>query len=291
MGAVASATDGVDDTVKQQQAALMLRQLLLQQQGANQQVSKKARELYVGNLQLGMVNESTLMELFNGSLGAVFQNQTSQPCLQVTMSSDQKFAFVEFASPELANAGLNLNGLMLHGRPLRVGRPQGYVGPPSETGAPTELGPPSTLGSAGLAGMGGMGGMGAGLGNPPLGMPGMPAGLGSAGMGAPAQAGTTFLCLENLVQPSDLVEDADYSEIMEDVQEECAKFGAVDKIVIPRPKAGSDPPGVGKAYIRFISLDGSTKAQQSLNGRHFGDNKVVATFISDSDFAAVSAAN
>ena len=38
-------------------------------------------------------------------------------------------------------------------------------------------------------------------------------------MGAPAQAGTTFLCLENLVQPSDLVEDADYSEIMEDVQE------------------------------------------------------------------------
>ena len=61
--------------------------------------------------------------------------------------------------------------------------------------------------------------------------------------------------------------------------------------MIPRPKAGSDPPGVGKAYIRFISLDGATKAQQSVNGRHFGDNKVVATFISDSDFAAVSAAN
>ena len=79
--------------------------------------------------------------------------------------------------------------------------------------------------------------------------------------------------------------------IMLVLRQECAKFGAVDKVVIPRPKDGSDPPGVGKAYIRFISLDGAQKAQQSLNGRHFGDNKVVATFISDSDFAAVSAAS
>ena len=38
-----------------------------------------------GNLALGMVTEATLMELFNGSLGAVFQNQTSQPCVQVSM--------------------------------------------------------------------------------------------------------------------------------------------------------------------------------------------------------------
>ena len=39
-------------------------------------------------------------------------------------TGDGKFAFVEFATPEMASAGLSLNGLMLHGRPLRVGRPQ-----------------------------------------------------------------------------------------------------------------------------------------------------------------------
>ena len=48
MEAAAGDTTGVTDAAKQQQAALMLRQLLLQQQGANQQVSKKSRELYVG---------------------------------------------------------------------------------------------------------------------------------------------------------------------------------------------------------------------------------------------------
>ncbi len=70
--------------------------------------------------------------------------------------------------------------------------------------------------------------------------------------------------------------------------QECSKHGAVDKVVIPRPKDGLDPPGVGKAYIRFLSIEGSQKAQQALQGRTFGDNKVAATFISESDFAAVS---
>ena len=70
--------------------------------------------------------------------------------------------------------------------------------------------------------------------------------------------------------------------------QECSKHGAVDKVVIPRPKDGLDPPGVGKAYIRFLSTEGSAKAQHALQGRTFGDNKVAATFISESDFAAVS---
>jgi hypothetical protein len=59
-------------------------------------------------------------------------------------------------------------------------------------------------------------------------------------------------------------------------------------VVIPRPKDGLDPPGVRNAYIRFLSTEGSAKAQHALQGRIFGDIKVAATFISESDFAAVS---
>ena len=87
---------------------------------------------------------------------------------------------------------------------------QGYVPPPSEmgTGVPQGAGPVPGTGLGGMPGAGLVGMPGAGFGGA---MPS--AALGGGG------AGTTFLCLENLVQPADLVEDADYSEILEDVQE------------------------------------------------------------------------
>lgn len=42
------------------------------------------------------------------------------------------------------------------------------------------------------------------------------------------------------------MEDEDYEEILEDIREECSKYGAVRSIEIPRPVDGVEVPGCGK---------------------------------------------
>lgn len=57
---------------------------------------------------------------------------------------------------------------------------------------------------------------------------------------------TEVLCLLNMVMPEELVDDEDYEEILEDIREECCKYGSVRSIEIPRPVDGVEVPGCGK---------------------------------------------
>lgn len=57
---------------------------------------------------------------------------------------------------------------------------------------------------------------------------------------------TTVLCLLNMLMPEELLDDDDYEEILEDVREECCKYGSVRSIEIPRPVHGVEVPGCGK---------------------------------------------
>lgn len=57
---------------------------------------------------------------------------------------------------------------------------------------------------------------------------------------------TEVLCLLNMVMPEELVDDDDYEEILEDIREECCKYGSVRSIEIPRPVDGVEVPGCGK---------------------------------------------
>lgn len=61
---------------------------------------------------------------------------------------------------------------------------------------------------------------------------------------------TEVLCLLNMVVPEELVDDEDYEEILEDVREECCKYGGVRSIEIPRPVDGVEVPGCGKVNQR-----------------------------------------
>lgn len=61
---------------------------------------------------------------------------------------------------------------------------------------------------------------------------------------------TEVLCLLNMVMPEELVDDEDYEEILEDIREECCKYGTVRSIEIPRPVDGVEVPGCGK--VMFI---------------------------------------
>ncbi|TNN52841.1 Splicing factor U2AF subunit [Liparis tanakae] len=81
---------------------------------------------------------------------------------------------------------------------------------------------------------------------------------------------TEVLCLLNTVMAEELVDDDDYEEILEDIREECCKYGGVSSIEIPRPVGGVEVPGCGK------------KAMQALTGRKFA-NRVVVTKYYDPD--------
>ena len=121
-------------------------------------------------------------------------------------------------------------------------------------------------------------------------------------------AGTTSTDLEegrvlqllNMVTPEELMNDEDYqgkpaldpnvssnraktiAEIVEDVQEECEKFGQVLAIKIPRPSMGSrQSSGVGKIFVKFDTPESAQRALATLAGRKFADRTVVTTYFSE----------
>lgn len=74
-------------------------------------------------------------------------------------------------------------------------------------------------------------------------------GLSSVGM---SQGATEVLCLMNMVTPEELVDEEEYEDIVEDIREECCKYGIVRSIEIPRPIQGVDVPGLGKVCIEVL---------------------------------------
>lgn len=123
---------------------------------------------------------------------------------------------------------------------------------------------------------------------------------------------TEVLCLMNMVAPEELLDDEEYEEIVEDVRDECSKYGQVKSIEIPRPVDGLEVPGTGKVgavyiwlvvnnavrcykpsllfylfkkfqiFVEFTSVFDSQKAMQGLTGRKFA-NRVVVTKYCDPD--------
>lgn len=115
-------------------------------------------------------------------------------------------------------------------------------------------------------------------------------------------AGTTSDSLEegrvlqllNMVTPEELIDNEDYegqtssrlqsskltfTEICDDIKEECVKYGQVLEMKVPRPSGGSrQSNGVGKIYIKYDTPDSARKALQALAGRKFADRTVVTTY-------------
>lgn len=91
--------------------------------------------------------------------------------------------------------------------------------------------------------------------------------------------------LLNMVTADELMDNDDYEEIRDDVQEECEKFGTIVSLKIPRPTGGSrQSAGVGKIFIKYENSDQATKALKALAGRKFADRTVVATYFPEENF-------
>ncbi|EOA34924.1 hypothetical protein CARUB_v10020009mg [Capsella rubella] len=102
----------------------------------------------------------------------------------------------------------------------------------------------------------------------------------------PGGTPTKIVCLTQVVTADDLRDDEEYADIMEDMRQEGGKFGNLVNVVIPRPNPDHDPtPGVGKVFLEYADVDGSSKARSGMNGRKFGGNQVVAVYYSENKYA------
>ena len=101
---------------------------------------------------------------------------------------------------------------------------------------------------------------------------------------------TTVVRLSNCVTPAELMNDEEYKEIVEDMQDEGERHGQVLEMLIPRPpppsEEGESEPvkGVGKVYVKYAEVSSAMKAFQAMNGRKFSGNIVVAEFMSEENF-------
>eukprot|EP01083_Nonionella_stella_P296790 1008138_1 len=100
---------------------------------------------------------------------------------------------------------------------------------------------------------------------------------------------SNVLILSQMVTNEDLKDDQEYQEIVEDIREECSKYGNVKSITIPRPSTDSNNqnnvPGLGKVFIEFEACDQAQSAKDSLQGRTFENKTVFAEFYDAEKYA------
>ena len=260
-------------------AALAAKLAVETQAAAMQNASRKQRELYVGNLAVGIVNAVMLTELFNGALSAVNTVPGAPPpVVKVDMDSTGKFAFVQFATEDMASAALALDKVVLCARPLNVGRPKGYVDPNNAS----MLFARATLPQGGML------------------APGAAAAVGAQAMMAVVQqqqqlqqqqaailaAGLTCVLLHNIVSCAALADmSPEREDILEDCRQEAGKFGAVLNVVAPHPPAEALASGApGRVYIQYADAAGAAACAAGLNGRTFDGNKIATVLVSDDEF-------
>ncbi len=88
-----------------------------------------------------------------------------------------------------------------------------------------------------------------------------------------AQSESVVVVLKNMVGPDEVDE-----ELQEEIEEECGKYGEVERVIIYQEKQSDDENAevLVKIFVEFKNADAAKKAKEALNGRFFGGRRVVA---------------
>jgi len=212
--------------------------------------NKKQRELYIGNLQVGVVTTDMIRELFNSILGNMVPDPVScPPVLEVKPdpTGRGRFAFIELRTAALAVAALHLDKMELCGRQLNIGRPKGYVDPP-------ELSQQAKLSAAQM--------------------------FAAQVSGGP----TNVVLLEGLMPASMMAIEDERRELYDDVYLEAVKCGQVAGIALPLPPPGAPDSVTCRVFVRYATQEGAAKCKAVMDGRQFDDNKIRASYVTEQDF-------
>jgi splicing factor U2AF subunit len=90
---------------------------------------------------------------------------------------------------------------------------------------------------------------------------------------------TKILVLFNMVSHEDLATDDEYQGLLEEVGDECAKFGKLVGMKIPRVASASvQPSAIRKIFLEYATVHDAANAERELAGRQFGPNVVQVRF-------------
>ena len=87
------------------------------------------------------------------------------------------------------------------------------------------------------------------------------------------QPESVVVVLRNMVGPEDVDED-----LQEEIEEECGKYGEVERVIIYQEKQSEDDdaPISVKIFVEFKQSASANKAKNELHNRFFGGRVVVA---------------
>ena len=231
-------------------------------------LDRKQREVYVGNLAIGVVTKQILEEFFNQALSHMMQDPVATPpVININMDAQGRFAFVEFRSRELANQALMMDKLVeVYGRHLHVGRPKGYMEPTAPP-LPLALVAPTAPSGAG-------------------------AGITSGGGGGSERGGnqtpTRALLLSNILPAGQLRTPEERSILQEEVTEEAAKFGGVEAVAVPTPPGSIQDRGPGRAYILYKTVEDAVKGLKIFHTRTLDDSLIKVFYVQPEEFAVAA---
>ena len=107
------------------------------------------------------------------------------------------------------------------------------------------------------------------------------------------------MLLLNMVTADELYDDADYKDILEDISEECGKYGEVEGVRVPRPvpkskkwepsdsaamtaeknRKADEESGVGRVYVMYRDVDSAKKAMRAIGGRQFAGRTILVASV------------
>ncbi|KAL0037093.1 hypothetical protein WJX77_012595 [Trebouxia sp. C0004] len=272
--------------------------MLVNQQAAAEKAAKAAKRLYVGNLpfETSQAELTSFFDTIMADTGAVAADTEEQgsavtSCTLYDRSSaaagpKAKYAFLNLRSVEETSNCVAFDGVYFKTNCLKVRRPDDYDAKKVADLGPSE--PSQALNSLVLSQ----------LKRPPPPPPApilppapvlplgpMPSGEvedGEVGVAAPVV--TRVLKLEHMVARDELLDEEEYSDIVEDITEEIeTKYGHITQIAIPRPATPADrvTTGVGFVFVAFEDPAAAVKAQKALHGRMFGENKIDASYYNE----------
>lgn len=229
---------------------------------------KLNRELFIGNTTPEMTGE-----MLTDFLGKAMEQVglTIMPGNPINACRvNGKFAFVELRTMKEAVNALNLNNIPYMGAMLRVGRPSKYTGPVVSHGNWEDILAKYMSGELTI---------------PKPQQMGNPGGTTAAASMTTTTSITTIpptrvVELKNMLTMEDLTSDEDYQDVMEDTKEECAQFGALKSVIIPREGVGAT-----KIFLEYMTKEDAAKAINGLAGRTFDGRKVEAAYFSESKFS------
>lgn len=297
-------------------AAIITATILGNQNKTGPALTRQARRLYVGNIPFN-ISENELIEFFQTNL--ISSEASGAPSvITCQINVDKNFAFVEFRTIEDTTNAMALDGISCKGQPLKIRRPHDYQKTGTQRPNNNQTQHPNKPESGGRPASGALAtganatsllGAQSNQSAPVIiQVPGM---QGITPNSTPRVL-TEVLCLINMVVPDELKDDDEYFDILEDIRDECSKYGTVKSIQIPRPPKetkrprkgshddydddndddngdanrndnGDDQqqqtvPGLGRVFVEFDSATEAQRAQINLAGRRFAGRVVVISY-------------